>query len=138
MMIQSGAFYGGIGKLKRVMKGKEVLILPVFMAFFGICGSTFGMYEEVYGLLPAFMGISVAMGYDALTGGAAVVLGVATGFAAATLNPFTIGIAQGIAGLPIGSGVGFRIVCLILFEGMAIWYLMRYAHRVKKIPSFLT
>lgn len=105
------------------------------MIVFGICGSTFGMYEEVYGLLPAFIGIAIAMGYDGLVGGATVVLGVVTGFAAATLNPFTIGIAQGIAGLPIGSGVWYRIICLVLFEALAIWYVMRYAHRVKKDPS---
>ncbi len=135
MMIKTGAFYGGIGALQRLMHGVEILIIPVFMIFFGICGSTFGMYEEVYGLLPAFIGIAIAMGYDGLVGGAAVVLGVVTGFSAATLNPFTIGIAQGVSGLPIGSGIGFRIICLILFEGLAIWYLMRYAHKVKKDPS---
>ncbi|WP_419022976.1 YfcC family protein [Emergencia sp.] len=135
MMIKTGAFYGGVSALKRVMRGKEILILPVFMIVFGICGSTFGMYEEVYGLLPAFIGIAIAMGYDGLVGGATVVLGVVTGFAAATLNPFTIGIAQGIAGLPIGSGVWYRIICLVLFEALAIWYVMRYAHRVKKNPS---
>ena len=120
------------------MRGKEILILPVFMIVFGICGSTFGMYEEVYGLLPAFIGIAIAMGYDGLVGGATVVLGVVTGFAAATLNPFTIGIAQGIAGLPIGSGVWYRIICLVLFEALAIWYVMRYAHRVKKIRAGLS
>lgn len=135
MLIQTGAFYGGIGALQRLMRGKEILIFPVFMACFGICGSTFGMYEEIYGLLPAFMGIGIALGYDGLVGGAAVILGVVTGFSSATLNPFTLGIAQEIAGLPIGSGVGFRIVCLILFEGLAISYLMRYARRVKKDPA---
>ncbi len=102
------------------------------MIVFGICGSTFGMYEEVYGLLPAFIGIAIAMGYDGLVGGATVVLGVVTGFAAATLNPFTIGIAHGIAALPIGSGVWYRILCLVLFEALAIWYVMRYAHRVEE------
>ena len=135
LLIKTGAFYGSIGALSRRLRGSESLIFPVFMVMFGICGSTFGMYEETYGLLPAFIGIAIALGYDGLVGGAAVVLGVATGFAAATLNPFTIGIAQGIAQVPIGSGVGYRIVCLILFEGLAIWYVMRYAKKVKKDPS---
>ena len=117
------------------MRGKEWLIFPVFMALLGVCGSTFGLYEETYGLLPMFIGIGIAMGYDGLVGGAAVVLGVATGFAAATLNPFTIGIAQGIAQVPPGSGLVFRIVCLILFEGLAIGYLIFYARRVKADPA---
>lgn len=135
MLTETGAFFGGVSALKRSMKGYEVLVLPVFMLLFGICGSTFGMYEEVYGLLPAFIGIGLALGYDGLVGGAAVVLGVVTGFSAATLNPFTIGIAQGIAGLPVGSGLGFRIICFIIFEFIAIAFLMSYAHKVKKNPS---
>lgn len=135
LLIKTGAFYGFMGALIKKFKGAEKMIFPVFMVIFGISGSTFGLYEETYGLLPAFIGISIALGYDGLVGGAAVVLGTATGFAAATLNPFTIGIAQGIAELPIGSGIGFRIMCFIVFQGTAIWYLMRYAKKVKTDPS---
>jgi len=135
MLIKTGAFYGGLGKLMKAMHGSEAVIFPVFMFLFGICGSTFGMYEETYGLIPAFMGISVALGYDALVGGAAVILGTATGFAAATLNPFTIGVAAGIAELPLKNGLLFRIVCFIVFEGTAILYLMRYAKKVRENPD---
>ena len=135
LLIKTGAFYGSMGALIKKFKGKEAFILPFFMIMFGICGSTFGLYEEVYGLLPAFIGIAIALGYDGLVGGAAVVLGTVTGFAAATLNPFSIGIAQGIAGLPIGSGIGFRIICFIVFQGTAILYLMHYAKKVKANPE---
>lgn len=135
LLIKTGAFYGSMGALVKKFKGKEAFILPFFMIMFGICGSTFGLYEEVYGLLPAFIGIAIALGYDGLVGGAAVVLGTVTGFAAATLNPFSIGIAQGIAGLPIGSGIGFRIICFIVFQGTAILYLMHYAKKVKANPE---
>lgn len=135
MLIKTGAFYGFMGTLVKKFKGSEKFIFPVFMVLLGICGSTFGLFEETYGLLPAFIGIAIALGYDGLVGGAAVVVGVATGFASATLNPFTIGIAQGIAELPIGSGVGYRIIIFIVFEGIAIWYLMRYANKVKKNPE---
>ena len=134
LLIKTGAFYGSMGALIKKFKGKEAFILPFFMIMFGICGSTFGLYEEVYGLLPAFIGIAIALGYDGLVGGAAVVLGTVTGFAA-TLNPFSIGIAQGIAGLPIGSGIGFRIICFIVFQGTAILYLMHYAKKVKANPE---
>lgn len=135
MLIQTGAFFGGIGNLIRKMRGREWLIFPVMMLLLGACGSTFGLYEETYGLLPVFIGIGIALGYDGLVGGAAVVLGVATGFATATLNPFTIGIAQGIAQVPLGSGLGFRFFCFVLFEGLVITYLLRYAHKVKQDPN---
>ena len=135
MLISLGAFYGGLGTLIKKFNGRETLIFPIFMIIFGVCGSTFGLYEETYGLLPAFMGISVALGYDALVGGAAVIVGTATGFAAATLNPFTIGIAQGIADVPIGSGFGFRIIIFLVFQTTSIIYVMLYARKVKLHPE---
>lgn len=135
LLMDTGAFFAGVGRLQKIVKNRDLLIFPVFMLIFGICGSTFGMYEEVYGLIPAFIGLAIALGYDGLVGGACVVLGVVTGFAAATLNPFTIGIAQEIAGLPMGSGILFRIICFIIFQSMSIGYLMFYAHRVKVNPQ---
>ncbi|WP_300359049.1 YfcC family protein [Fusobacterium sp.] len=135
MLISLGAFYGALGTVIKKFNGKETLIFPIFMIIFGICGSTFGLYEETYGLLPAFMGISIALGYDALVGGAAVIVGTATGFAAATLNPFTIGIAQGIAEVPIGSGLGFRVIIFLVFQITAVAYVMLYARKVKLHPE---
>ncbi len=135
MLIKTGTFFGGLAALVRILKGKQSLIIPIFMILFGIFGSTFGMYEEAYGLIPAFIGIAVAMGYDGLVGGSTVVIGIVTGFAAATLNPFTIGIAMQIAELPIGSGMWFRVLCFILFQALAIIYVMRYANKVRRDPK---
>ena len=135
VLIKSGAFYGSVGWLQRLMGGKEKVMLFAFMIFFGICGSTCGIGEEFYGMVPAFIGIAIAMGYDGLVGGALVIMGTSIGFAAGTSNPFNVGIAQEIAGLPIGSGMGYRIICFICFQGLATWFLMRYANRVKKNPE---
>lgn len=135
ILIVSGAFYGGLGKVIKKFTGKETYIFPIFMFIFGVCGSTFGLYEETYGLLPAFMGISMALGYDALVGGAAIIVGAATGFASATLNPFTIGIAQGIAEVPIGSGIQLRMIVFLVFQTLAIFYVMHYAKKVKQNPE---
>jgi len=134
-VVKSGTLHGIIRMLMKKMKGKELLIIPVFMIFFGICGSTFGMFEETYGLIPVFVGIAIAMGYDAIVGMAMVGLGVATGFASATINPFTIGVAQGIAELPLFSGIVFRTIVFVAFMSLAIWWTMRYAAKVKRDPS---
>lgn len=135
MLIKTGAFDASVGALLRKMNGKEKYLIPVFMLLFGVCGSTFGMFEETYGLLPAFIGIAIAIGYDGLVGGAIVVVGVATGFASATFNPFTIGVAQGVAELPLFSGWQFRILVFVGFMSLAIWYVMRYAAKVKENPT---
>ena len=86
-------------------------------------------------MVPIFIGLAIAMGYDAIVGSAMVYVGAATGFAAATLNPFTIGVAQQIAGVEYGSGVLYRVLCAVVFGGIAIGYTMWYAHRVKKDPT---
>ncbi|RRN68125.1 YfcC family protein [Peribacillus simplex] len=135
MLTKTGVFNCGIGALIKKMKGKENFIVPIFMLVFGLMGATFGMYEESYGYIPLMMGIAVALGYDALVGVAIVYVGITTGFSASITNPFTIGIAQSIAKIPLFSGTGFRIIAFIAFMSLSIFYVMRYANKVKKNPD---
>ena len=121
--------------LIRKMKGNTHLLIPVFMLLFGILGSTLGIFEETYGLVSIFIGIGLALGYDSVVGGAVVYIGVATGFAAATTNPFSVGIAQSIAEVPINSGLFYRLIIFLSFQLVAILYVMRYAKRVKEDPK---
>lgn len=135
ILTKNGTLNNSIHLLIRKLNGKTHLLIPVFMMLFGILGSTLGIFEETYGLVSVFMGISVALGYDSLVGGAIVYIGVATGFAAATTNPFSVGIAQSIAEVPINSGIGYRIVIFLVFQLTSIWYVMRYARKVKEHPE---
>ena len=86
-------------------------------------------------IIPVFISIAMALGYDAIVGGSVIYLGVAVGFAAATINPFTIGIAQEVAGVKMFSGLGYRILCFVVFMGISIWYVWRYARRIQKDPT---
>lgn len=97
VMIKNGTFDAVVGFILRRIGSRVHLIIPVCMLCFGVLGSTMGMFEETYGLLPVFISIAAVIGYDAIVGGSIIYLGVAIGFAAATINPFTIGIAQPIA-----------------------------------------
>ena len=137
VLSESGALNAVTGWMMRKLGTKDILIIPIFMLLFGIGGTTFGMFEETYGLIPAFMIIAVTLGYDRIVGGAIVFVGVATGFAAATLNPFTIGVASDVAGIPlISNGILIvRIISFVLFEGLAIVYTMRYAIKIRKDPA---
>lgn len=90
-----------------------------------------GLFEETYGLIPVFMAIASVIGYDAIVGSSIIYIGVAVGFASATINPFTIGVAQQVAGVPLFSGIGYRIFCFVIFMTISIIYVWRYAHRVK-------
>lgn len=137
LLMKTGTLNAMVGAILRKLGAKDHLLIPIFMIIFGIAGATFGMYEETYGLIPAFIIIGITLGYDRLVGSAIVFVGVATGFAAAVLNPFTIGIASNIAGIPLVSFkmTLFRVVCFILFEGLSIGYVMRYANKVRKDPK---
>lgn len=135
MLIKNGTLDAVLGLMIRKLGNKVEVIIPVAMLVFGLLGATMGMYEEVYGLIPVFIGMAIALGYDAILGGAIVFIGVSTGFSAAITNPFNIGIAQGIAGVPMFSGIGFRIIIFITFEIAVILYTLRYARMIKKDPT---
>lgn len=135
MLIKNGTFDAVLGTLIRRLGNKIQLMIPVCMLTFGILGATMGLYEEAYGLLPVFIGMAVALGYDAVLGGAIVFIGVSTGFSAAIMNPFTVGVAQQIAGVPMMSGVGFRTICFVVFMSASIIYTWRYAIKIKKDPT---
>jgi uncharacterized ion transporter superfamily protein YfcC len=99
-------------------------------------GSTFGLSEEVIVFIPLFVSLARALGYDTIVGTAVPFLGAGVGFAGAVLNPFTVGIAQGLAELPLMSGSGLRIAVLCALTVAAIVQVQRYAQKVKKTPDF--
>ena len=135
MLNKNGTLHAAVHALIRLVGDRTQLLIPVGMVLFGLLGSTLGIFEETYGLVPVFAGIMAALGYDTLVGGVVVYVGVATGFAAATVNPFSVGIAQSIAELPISSGLWYRVVIFLVFQSAAVWYVMRYAKRVKADPT---
>lgn len=94
-----------------------------------------GMSNEVLGFVPIGIMLARKSGFDAAVGTAMVTMGALAGFSAGTMNPFTVGVAQGIAQLPLYSGIGMRIIIHIAFILIGSLYLMSYAKRVKNDPS---
>jgi uncharacterized ion transporter superfamily protein YfcC len=136
MLIHSGALHGLVAGLLRVLKGKARLaIIPIFLIVFGLAASTIGMFEEALPFIPIFVGIAIAMGYDAVVGLGIVALGVGIGYSGAAMNPFTVGVAQGIAELAPLSGAGFRIVCHVVMIAITSIYMIVYAAKVQKDPT---
>jgi uncharacterized ion transporter superfamily protein YfcC len=110
-------------------------IIPVFVTLFSLGGATFGMNEEVIPFVLIFVPLALALGYDTVTGVSIPFLGSQVGFGAAFLNPFNVGIAQGIAGVPVFSGMGYRLIVWAAATFVTIAFLMWYAARVKRNPS---
>ncbi|WP_227001874.1 YfcC family protein [Virgibacillus necropolis] len=126
---------GALGSISSKVIGKEIYLIPVVMIFFGLAGATFGMFEEALPFILIMVPIALKLGFDSMVGTAMVLVGVSAGFTAAFTNPFTIGVAQGIAGLPLFSGMGVRIIYWLIFMAVSIAYVMVYAKKVKNKPS---
>lgn len=135
MVIKTGSFNAMMGALLRRFDGKEKILVPIFFLFFAVCASLFGMWNDFNGLIPIMVGMGVALGYDAMFGFAIVLLGIGVGFAAALMNPYTIVIAQSIAGIPIYSNMGLRVAIFVVFSVVAIWWIFRYGRKIKNDPS---
>jgi uncharacterized ion transporter superfamily protein YfcC len=133
--MKTGAIETGIGSLVERMRGKERLMIPVLMCVFALGGTTFGMAEESLAFYALVITVMIAAGYDALTGAAIVLLGCGIGVLGSTVNPFATGIASGIAGISISDGIVGRLVILIAGLAIGIFFVLRYAERVKKDPS---
>ena len=134
VLIRAGVFDVIIKIAIRKLKHRVQLIFPVITLLFALMGSVAGLAEETFGFFPVCICLAVALGYDEIVGGSIVYLAVFTGFASATFNPYTIGVAQSIAEVPMYSGLGYRVICFVLFYVLLITYIMVYAKKIKADP----
>lgn len=114
---------------------RKRLVIPALMVAFSLGGNTFGMSEEVLVFLMITIPLAKRLGWDPIVGVAIPFIGAGVGFAGAAFNPFTVGIAQGLSGLPVFSGWGFRMVLWAALTLIAILYVMRYAARIERTPE---
>ena len=135
IITSTGAIEAGIYKVANMLKGKESLLIPIFMFLFSLTGAFLGFAEENIVFIPVAITLARALGYDALVGMSLVTLGGAVGFNSGMMNPFTVGLAQGIAELPLFSGIGFRFIIWIVFLIVSVYYVMRYAKKIKGKPE---
>lgn len=115
--------------------GVDNLILSLIMIMFSVFGAVFGMSEETIAFVIIFVPLAISMGYDSIVGVCICYMAAHVGFAGAVLNPFTIGIAQGIAQIPIFSGLEYRLVCWLVLTTVMIVFVLLYARRIKRSPS---
>lgn len=134
IIIETGMFQSFAGRLTKVFSNKEVLIIPAFSTIFALACTTMGVNTFI-GFAPIAVIIARSIGYDAIVGVSMVALGGAIGFSTGTFNPFTTGVAQSLAGLPIFSGLGYRFVCLVVFLVVTNIYIIWYAKKIKANPE---
>ena len=115
--------------------GVNNIVIILIMLLFSLFGSVFGMSEETIAFALIIIPLAISMGYDSIVGLCMVYVAAHIGFSGAMLNPFTIGIAQGIAGIPLFTGIGYRAVCWAILTVVGIVFVLWYANKVKKNPQ---
>jgi uncharacterized ion transporter superfamily protein YfcC len=132
---RTGALDAGIASFINGMKGREPVVLVLMMIVFSLFGSLLGLLEELVPFVLIVAPLAAAMGYDAVVGVMMIFGACAVGFTAAMMNPFTLGVAQALAGLPMFSGLLFRLIVWVLMLGIAVAYTYLYARRVQADAS---
>ncbi|NIB41068.1 putative basic amino acid antiporter YfcC [Pseudomaricurvus alkylphenolicus] len=135
VILATGAVHRGLLALIHRSRSLDILAVPVLFVAFSLGGAVFGMGEEVIPFVLIVVPVFLVMGYDSLT--ALLVTYVATqiGFACSWMNPFSVSVAQGIAQLPLMSGLGFRATLWVLFTALGTGFAVVYALRVKRDPQ---
>lgn len=135
IMAKTNALNMGIRKIIERLGNKEILIIPILMILFGLGGTTFGMSDELVPFYLLIMPVVFAMGYDSLTTFMIVCLSATIGYAASTINPFCVLVAQGIAGIQGNPQLVFRMIQWVIMMSVVIAFTMLHAIKVKKNPQ---
>ena len=105
------------------------------MVLFSLLGSTMGFSVETLGFYALFIPLMSALGYDRLVTASMIIVGATIGIMGSTVNPFSIGVAAGEAGVGIGDGIMLRLVLWVVLTAMAVAWVLRYAARVHSDPD---
>ena len=127
----TGALEAGIEALVRAPGARGERVIPLLVALFSLGGGTIGIAEEVLAFLPALVLLVRRLGYDDLLAGVIGLAGAGAGFAGAFLNPFTVGVGQAIAGLPLFSGMGYRLIVWSVLTAATMAWIARAARRLR-------
>jgi uncharacterized ion transporter superfamily protein YfcC len=135
VMDRSGILQAVVSRIVKTFGGRKYILLLIITFFFMALGAFFGIFEEIIPLVPLMIGLAYYLGWDSLTGLGMSVLATNVGFSTALFNPFTIGIAQKLAGLPLYSGAGPRLVLFVVVYAILAAFLAIYARKIDRKPE---
>ena len=135
ILAKTGAIVAGLSTLVKKMRGHSILMIPVLMVTLATFSTLAGCNEEYLAFTPLVVSAALALGFDSLTALGILFCSVAAGYGAGITQPFSVGVAQGIAGVPIFSGLPYRVALFVVLVTTNISYVMYHAYKVKKNPK---
>ena len=135
VMDYSGILKLAVGAIIHAAGGRKYTLLLIIAFCFMALGSFFGIFEEIIPLVPIMIALAYSLGWDSLTGMGMSVLATNVGFSMAVFNPFTIGVSHRLAGLPLFSGAGLRLIWFFIVYGILAAFLRWHARRIDRNPA---
>jgi uncharacterized ion transporter superfamily protein YfcC len=135
VMDQSGILKVAVSAIILSTGGRKYTLLLVITFCFMALGGFFGIFEEIIPLVPIVIALAYSLGWDSLTGMGMSVLATNVGFSSAVFNPFTIGVSQRLAGLPLFSGAGLRLIWFFIVYAILALFLRWHARRIDRRPE---
>ena len=135
MVPKTGAIIAGLSTLVKKMRNHSILLIPVLMTTLATFSTLAGCNEEYLAFTPLVVSVALALGFDSLTALGMLFCSVAAGYGAGCTQPFSVGVAQGIAGVPIFSALPYRVGIFVVLLVLNISYVMYHAYKVKKNPE---
>ncbi|ALC80480.1 MULTISPECIES: YfcC family protein [Bacillus] len=132
---ETGIIEIGVDKLTRKFSTKSITVIPVLMIVFALICSLIGTQELSLVYVPVILPLLIALGFDSMVAAAIALVATTAGFTTGFLNPINTGLGQKLSGVPLYSGLEFRIIAFVLIVGAGIFYVIRYAKKVKKNPE---
>jgi uncharacterized ion transporter superfamily protein YfcC len=132
---KTGTIRAFIGRIVRRFREHKYLLLMAVSFAFMFLGASLGTFEEVVLLVPVMIALSYSLGWDALVGLGMSILATNMGFSAAIANPYTLGVAQQLAGLPLFSGAWLRVLVFLVIYGIFVAFLSAYARKIDRDPK---
>lgn len=134
IVLDTGAVEAGIMAVISKTQRAEIILIPLIFFIFSLGGAAFGMGEEAIAFAMIIVALVIALGYDSITGVFISYVATQIGFATGPMNPFSVMIAQGIAGIPVFSGTLFRWIMWLVFSSIGCVFIVLYSRRIKKNP----
>lgn len=135
ILLESGMVSRLMARIAARFQGARYRLMMLISLFFMLFGSVFGIFEELIIMVPFCIALARRMGWDSVTGLGISLLSSGLGFSAATVNPFTVGVVQQLAGLPAFSALGFRALVFVSVYAVLQLFLLRYVKKIEKNPA---
>lgn len=135
VVTRTGAIDAGISATMNKLHGREKWMIPILMGLFALGGTVYGMAEETIPFYALLIPVMIAAGYDSIVAVAIIMIGAGIGCLGSTINPFATVIASNAAEVNFMEGIWLRIAILLIGWVICVYYVMRYAEKVKQDPS---